>query len=83
MLQSIVQYGSGPPTYIYSPNEVTASNSFFHVFAAEMSGYDSKRQEAEAHYNYQQKPKVRESEEKLLEYYQREFKVRGINSWKK
>ena len=82
MLQRIIQYGSGPPTYIYSQNEVTASNSFFHVFAAEMSGYESQREDSQTHHIYQQKPKARVSEEQLMEYYEREFKVRGINKWK-
>ncbi len=44
MLQSIQYVGSGPPTYVYSDNVTSASNMFFRVFAAETSGYKSRRE---------------------------------------
>lgn len=47
MLQSIQYVGSGPPTYIYSNKEVGASGEYYHVFAAETRGYDSRRERRE------------------------------------
>lgn len=79
MLQAIVQYGTGAPTYIYSQNG--ANNSFFHVFAAQMDGFDSRRERPESP-PVQKKVRARESEEKLQEYYQREFRARGLQGWK-
>lgn len=82
MLQSIVQYGTGAPTYIYSQSGVTVSNSFFHVFAAEMGKYDSRRERTEVPSTAQKKPRLRVTEEQLQELYQRESRVRGLESWR-
>ena len=78
MLQAIVQCGTGAPTYIYSQNG--ANNSFFHVFAAQMDGFDSRRERQEPP-PVQKKVRARESEEKLQEYYQREFRAGGFQRW--
>ena len=80
MLQAIVQCGTGAPTYIYSQNG--ANNSFFHVFAAQMDGYDSRRERSEQQPAVQKKFRMRESEEALQEFYQREFRVGGLQGWK-
>lgn len=80
MLQAIVQNGTGAPTYIYTQNGV--NNSFFHVFAAQMDGFDSRRERQEPPPTVQKKVRARESEEKLQEYYQREFRAGGFQRWK-
>ena len=48
MLQSIQYVGSGPATYVYSKNAVGASGEYYHVFATETRGYDSKRERNES-----------------------------------
>lgn len=94
MLQSI-QYGSGPPTYVYSNNAVGASNSFFHVFASQMSGYDPRREKKanrqlikreekaeplqEAEQNWTKAIIVEESPQ---EAYQKEYGKRELFLWK-
>ena len=45
MLQSIQFNGSGPPTYVYSRKAVGATNEFYHVFATETRGYDSRKED--------------------------------------
>ena len=79
MLQGIVQIGTGAPTYIYSDSET--NTSFFHVFAAQMDGYDSRRERSESPPTMQKKPRTREPAEKLQEYYQREFRAGGFFRW--
>ena len=44
MLQSIQYIGSGPPTYVYSQNAQGTSGEYYHVFAAETRGYDSRKE---------------------------------------
>lgn len=83
MLQGILQYASGPPPREQSlDTQSSASNSFFHVFAAQMNGYDSRRERSTTPFIVQKKPKLRESEESLLELYQKEFRTGGLQSWK-
>ena len=82
MLQSI-QYGSGPPTYIYSNNATSTSNGFFHVYASQMAGYDSRRENP----NVKTMPKKMEkSKEKRDEYirecYEKEYKENNLIGWK-
>jgi len=71
MLQSIQYVGSGPPTYVYSHKAVGASGEYYHVFAAETRGYDSRREKKE-----------RENEERLRELYQKEYGRRESFLWK-
>ena len=71
MLQSIQYVGSGPPTYVYSYKAVGASGEYYHVFAAETRGYDSRREKKE-----------RENEERLRELYQKEYGRRESFLWK-
>ena len=71
MLQSIQYVGSGPPTYVYSNKAVGASGEYYHVFASETRGYDSRREKKE-----------RENEERLRELYKKEYGRRESFLWK-
>lgn len=82
MLQSI-QYGSGPPTYIYSNNATGASYGFFQVFATQMGGYDSRRENQDVRTNPQKREKTKEEQEEYVrECYQREYRERQLIGWK-
>lgn len=82
MLQSI-QYGSGPPTYIYSNNTTGVNSGFFHVFASQMGGYDSRRENQDVKGNYQKRQRTNEEQEEYLrECYQKEYKERQLLPWK-
>lgn len=81
MLQSI-QYGSGPPTYIYSNNATGASSGFFHVFATQMGGYDSRRENHDVRTNTHKREKTQEEQEEYVrECYQREYRERQLPKW--
>jgi len=95
MLQSIQYIGSGPPTYVFSQNVVGASNAFYHVFAAETSGYDSHRDRKDERTNIVRKEIESEpedfqeltaqesrSQENLQEVYQKEYGKRELFLWK-
>lgn len=74
MLQSIQYIGSGPPTYVYSQKAVGASGEYYHVFATETRGYDSRREKKEKEERVFQK----ELDSEIAEL--EEFKVLGDKS---
>ena len=94
MLQSIQYVGSGPPTYIYSNKAVGASGEYYHVFAAETRGYDSRRERREKQARVLEKESDNENAEveefkvmenktqNLQEVYQKEYGRRESFLWK-
>lgn len=94
MLQSIQYVGSGPPTYVYSNKEVGASGEYYHVFAAETRGYDSRRERREKQVRVLEKESDSENAEveefkvmenkaqNLQEVYQKEYGRRESFLWK-
>ncbi len=94
MLQSIQYVGSGPPTYVYSNKAVGASGEYYHVFAAETRGYDSRRDKREKQprllENEQDKGNaeteefevIENKEQNLQEVYQKEYGRRESFLWK-
>ncbi len=82
MLQSI-QYGIGPPTYIYSNKAATFGNGFFHVYASQMSGHDPRRENPNVREVEKKRGKSKkEREEFLCECYEKEFKENNLIRWK-
>ena len=94
MLQSIQYVGSGPPTYVYSNKAVGASGEYYHVFAAETRGYDSRQERREKKSRVLEKESDNETAEveefkvlenktqNLQEVYQREYGRRETFLWK-
>lgn len=83
MLQNI-QYGGGPSVYAYSGSTTTSTNNaMFHVFASQMSGYDSRREKNDSRVS---EGKVKKSDEEhedfLRECYQREYRENNLIRWK-
>ncbi len=82
MLQSI-QYGSGPPTYVYSNNTAGTSSAFFHVYASEMSGYDSKRDNPNVKATQRKQEKSKEKRDEYIhECFEKEYKEINYTRWK-
>lgn len=95
MLQSIQYIGSGPPTYVYSNKAVGASGEYYHVFATETRGYDSRRERRERDEHLFEKELEKETTEleefkvidnqrsqNLQEVYQKEYGRRESFLWK-
>ena len=94
MLQSIQYVGSGPPTYVYSNKAVGASGEYYHVFAAETRGYDSRRDRREkqprlvenesdkANAEAEEFKVIENKEQNLQEVYQKEYGRRESFLWK-
>ncbi|MBQ8625820.1 MAG: hypothetical protein IJ419_06650 [Agathobacter sp.] len=82
MLQSI-QYGSGPPTYIYSNNVTGMSNGFFHVYASQMSGHDPRRENPNIKSSYKKRENNKEEHaDYIRECYEKEYRENHLIGWK-
>lgn len=78
MLQSI-QYGSGPPLYVYSNKSTGWNNGAFQVFASRMVGEEKKREQPPLK---RERKTNQEKEQDLLDCYEKEYREREKIRWK-